>query len=98
MWRYNTGVQDENPKVLVAAICFFQRMVNGDMLGDKTPPLVGCTLEEFTRQHSPTVDGRIGATNAKNWIKRLEKISIALFCTNEQKVEYANYKLMDLVE
>lgn len=84
------GVQDEYPKVLAAAAThFFQRMVNGEMVGDRTPSSIGCTLEQFTDQHPPTFDGRARAMNAENWIERLENIFRALFCTNKQKVEYA---------
>lgn len=91
------GVQDEYPKVLAAAAThFFQRMVNGEMAGDRTPPLVGCTVEQLTHQHPPIFDGRAKAMDVKNWIERLEKIFRALFCTNEQNVEYATYNLMNL--
>ncbi|XP_035543589.1 uncharacterized protein LOC118347676 [Juglans regia] len=56
-------------------------------------PKVSCTLTQFTQQHPLTFDGKAEVLDAENWIKRMEKIFRSLFCTDEQKVEYATYVL-----
>ncbi|XP_041011311.1 uncharacterized protein LOC121255089 [Juglans microcarpa x Juglans regia] len=70
-------------------------MVTGQYAAPRAPQ-VGCTLEQFSRQHSPTFDGRLNAMDANSWIECLEQIFEALFCTDDQKVIYATYNLTDL--
>ncbi|XP_040996074.1 uncharacterized protein LOC121242247 [Juglans microcarpa x Juglans regia] len=88
--------QNENPDALVAvATQFFQSMATGQYAAPRASH-VGCTLEQFSRQHPPTFDGRSNAMDADSWIERLEQIFEALFCTDDQKVIYAAYNLIDL--
>ncbi|KAF5468665.1 hypothetical protein F2P56_012804 [Juglans regia] len=88
--------QSGNPDALVAATTqFFQSMTTGQYAVLRAP-LVGCTLEQFSRQHPITFDGRLNAMGADSWIEHLEQIFEAFFCTNDQKVNYASYNLTDL--
>ncbi|XP_035543582.1 uncharacterized protein LOC118347670 [Juglans regia] len=83
------------PEVIAAAATRLLRyFVDEEGLVAKTPR-GGCTLNQFTQQHPPTFDGRAEALDAESWIKRIEKIFRALFCTDEQKVEFATYMLAD---
>ncbi|XP_041011309.1 uncharacterized protein LOC121255087 [Juglans microcarpa x Juglans regia] len=91
----NNIVQDDNSEVLAAAATrFFQRMVNGDMVVGRTPQ-IGCTLEQFSRQHPPTFDSKSNAMDAESWIEQLEQIFEALYCIDDQKVTYAAFNLTD---
>ncbi|KAF5477557.1 hypothetical protein F2P56_004183, partial [Juglans regia] len=91
----NNTVQDDNSEVLTAATTrFFQRMVNGDMVVGETPQ-VGCTLEQFSRQHPPAFDDRSNAMDVESWIELLEQVFEALYCTDDQKVTYAAFNLTD---
>ncbi|KAF5468775.1 hypothetical protein F2P56_012900 [Juglans regia] len=48
-------------------------------------PQVKCTLDQFTQQHPLTFDGKSQLLDAERWIKKMEKIFQALFCTDDQK-------------
>ncbi|XP_035539634.1 uncharacterized protein LOC118344008 [Juglans regia] len=88
--------QNDNPDHLVAAATqFFQSMVSGQLMAPRAPQ-AGCTLEQFSRQHPPTFDGRLNSMDAESWIDRMEQIFEVLYCTDDQKVKYAAYHLTDM--
>ncbi|XP_042988586.1 uncharacterized protein LOC122316112 [Carya illinoinensis] len=91
----STEPPPNEPEVLAAAATRLLRYLANDQgLGVRNPK-VGCTLYQFTQQHPPTFYGKAEALDAESWIKRMEKIFRALFCTDEQKMECATYVLAD---
>ncbi|XP_042958073.1 uncharacterized protein LOC122293599 [Carya illinoinensis] len=91
----STEPAPNEPEVLAAATTrLLQYLADDQGLGVRNPR-VGCTLNQFTQQHPPTFDGKAEALDVESWIKRMEKIFRALFCTDKQKVEYATYVLAD---
>ncbi|XP_035542830.1 uncharacterized protein LOC118345283 [Juglans regia] len=88
--------QNDNPDHLVAATTqFFQSMVSDQFMAPRAPQ-AGCTLEQFSRPHPPTFDGRLNSLDAESWIERMEQIFEMLYYTDDQKAKYATYHLIDM--
>jgi hypothetical protein len=54
---------------------------------------IGCTSANFFRHNSPTFDGIAGPIAADHWLNGIQRLMVALKCTDEQKVNYAGLKL-----
>jgi hypothetical protein len=52
-----------------------------------------CFLKDFCSHYSKSFDGKGNHIRAENWLNNVEELLAILRCTNEQKVDYAAYKL-----
>ncbi|KAF5472347.1 hypothetical protein F2P56_009071 [Juglans regia] len=53
----------------------------------------GCTFDQFNQTHPPIFDGRGDANTGEDWIQGIEEIFGVLECTDQQKVQFAAFKL-----
>lgn len=93
--KQSTESQLSELEVLTAAVMqFLHSFTNNQGMGLKTPH-IDYILDQFTQKHLSNFNGKLGALDTESWNKRIDKICIALFCTDEQKIEYAVFVLVD---
>ncbi|XP_057962136.1 uncharacterized protein LOC131153705 [Malania oleifera] len=52
-----------------------------------------CTIEKFMKMNPPAFSRATNPAVAENWVQEIEKILTVLYCTDEQRVLYAMYRL-----
>jgi hypothetical protein len=77
------------------AICQLVSAIDCDRIARQPAEGTGCSLKDLCSHHSDSFDGRGDHIRAENWLNYVEELLATLGCTNEQKVDYAAYKLTE---
>ncbi|XP_057975235.1 uncharacterized protein LOC131162644 [Malania oleifera] len=88
---------DTNASTVLRSIA---RQAKKEARREQDQPLAdrGCTFQQFTWMSLPAFVGGADPIITKDWIQEMEELLIVLHCTDEQRVQYATFKLVGEVK